>query len=208
MKLINDIFESFHKDNPSPVGELNFVNEFTLLVAIVLSAQMTDIGVNKATLNLFKTCQTPDDFVNLGLDGITEHIKSINYYKTKAKHVFELSKILQNKPISKEFDELIKLPGVGRKTANVFLNSAFNLPHIGVDTHVARLSQRLGITKEKDPIKIEKDLLKKIPKQYVLNAHKWLVLHGRYICKAQKPKCGECILKDNCKYNKEKNAKS
>ncbi len=200
MKLIEKIFTTFNEQNPNPVGELFFINDFTLLVAIVLSAQMTDVGVNKVTTKLFLNCKTPADFINLGIDKLTESLSSINYYKTKAKHVFELSKILNEKSIPNNFDELINLPGVGQKTANVFLNAAFHMPYIGVDTHVARVSQRLGITTENNLLKIEKDLMKKIPKEYILNAHKWLVLHGRYICKATKPKCSECLVKEYCKY--------
>lgn len=202
MKPVELIFQTFENQNPDPKGELFFVNNFTLLVAIVMSAQMTDVGVNKITRNLFLEYAKPIDFIQLGVDGIAEKIKSINYYKTKAKNIYNLSIILSQKEIPDSFEELIKLPGVGRKTANVFLNAAFKKNTIGVDTHVMRVSKRIGITNKETPEEVEKDLLKKIPEKYLLRAHHWLVLHGRYVCKAKGPMCNKCILKNQCRYGK------
>jgi endonuclease-3 len=199
-KNVVEIFNKFLQHNEDPKGELFYINNFTLLIAVVMSAQMTDAGLNKVTKDFFQKYNTPQLIVELGLDKLTEAIKSINYYKTKAKNVYKLSQILLNSEIPSTQEGLLKLPGVGIKTANVFLNAAFNLPKIGVDTHVARVSQRLGFTKNTDVLKIEQDLYKIIPQEFILKSHKWLILHGRYICKAKNPQCQKCFLKENCKY--------
>ncbi|MCF8462604.1 MAG: endonuclease III, partial [Rickettsiaceae bacterium] len=189
--------------NPNPKTELIFNNNFTLLIAIILSAQATDKSVNKATEILFKEYNNPKDILKLGLDGLKEHIKIIGLYNSKATNIIELCKLLllQNEKIPDNFTDLIKLPGVGRKTANVYLNIVHKMHNVAVDTHVARVSKRLGLTSFDNPQKIEQDLLNSIPSKFLSNAHNWLVLHGRYICKARKPLCKECFLAENCKYN-------
>jgi len=197
------MFEIFEKNNPEPKGELDYVNNFTLLVAVVLSAQATDKGVNKATKALFEIADTPEKMLALGQDGITEYIKSIGLYRNKAKNVFALSQLLIEKfnskiPTTKE--QLETLPGVGRKTANVVLNIAFGEHTIGVDTHLFRVSNRTGLAPGKNPLEVEKLLEKIIPEQYLLHAHHWLILHGRYICKARSPNCKNCIISSICRY--------
>ncbi len=199
-----DIVETFTRlrdQNPNPQSELNYHNNFTLLVAVVLSAQATDKGVNKATDKLFEIADNPKDMYALGLDGLKEYIKTIGLYNSKANNVIKLCKILIDEydgeiPDSRE--ELQKLPGVGRKTANVVMNIAFGEPTIAVDTHVFRLSNRLGLAKGKTPDEVESGLSKIVPSEFKLHAHHWLILHGRYVCKAQKPTCSTCILKDLC----------
>jgi len=201
---INKIFEIFSKNNPNPKTELISNNEFTLLVAIVLSAQATDKGVNKATEKLFKIADSAEKIYALGEENLKTYIKTIGLYNSKAKNIIALSKKLMemNNVIPNDLNELQKLPGVGRKTANVFLNCARKQPLIGVDTHVERVSNRIGIINAKNPLETEKKLTKKIPNQWKLHAHHWLILHGRYICKARKPECSNCMIIDLCKYKK------
>lgn len=187
--------------------ELNFENPFTLLVAVVLSAQATDKGVNRATDNLFKIVKSPEEMVNLGEDKLLSIINSINLYRGKARNLIALSKILIEKhksQVPNTREDLEALPGVGRKTANVVLNVAFGLPTVAVDTHVLRVSNRLGISEHKDPTKVEHDLMKYIPESYLGVAHSLLIMHGRYVCKAIKPLCGECVIKEYCEYYKKR----
>ena len=200
---INKIFEIFEFDDPAPKTELNYKNDYTLLVAIVLSAQATDVGVNKATKKLFEVVESPDKMIDLGEQGLKEYIKTIGLYNSKAKNVIELSRNLIDQHegnVPDNFDDLIKLPGVGRKTTNVFLNCFYGVDTIGVDTHVFRVANRTGITKAKNTEQSEKQLLKKIPKQCRKYAHHWLILHGRYVCKARKPDCKSCKILDLCEY--------
>jgi endonuclease-3 len=191
----------FEKQNPHPKIELDYLNTYTLLVAIVLSAQSTDVGVNKATKALFSKYNTPQSMLELGLEGLKGYIKTIGLYNNKAKNIIALSQILIQQYDSKvpaTMQALIELPGVGRKSANVLLANAFNMPTMGVDTHVSRVANRLGLSSSTDPDKIEQDLLKAIPAQYLPRAHHWLVLHGRHTCKAIKPLCAKCIIYDIC----------
>lgn len=204
INTINKIFIIFSTLRKNPRTELIYVNNFTLTVAVVLSAQSTDISVNKATSELFKNYQNPEDFLILGESNLKKYIKTIGLYNTKAKNIIALSKILVDKYNSKlpeNFNDLINLPGVGRKTANVILNCAFQRPTMGVDTHVARVSRRVGLTLELTTKKIEMDLLKKIPKKWLKKAHNWLILHGRYICKSRNYKCKVCSICHLCNYN-------
>lgn len=203
---INEIFTIFAEANPEPKTELVAPNEFTLLVAIILSAQATDISVNKATKPLFKIADNPKKIHDLGEENLKKYIKTIGLYNSKAKNIILLTKILlaQNNIIPDNVAELEKLPGVGRKTANVFLNCARNKPIIGIDTHVQRVSNRIGLVKSKTTLETERQLMKKIPKNWLLHAHHWLILHGRYVCKARKPLCPNCQIISLCKYkNKE-----
>ncbi len=200
---IEAIFRRFHDAEPEPKGELDAVNTFTLLVAVVLSAQATDAGVNKATPALFRLADTPAKMVALGEDRIRDLIKTIGLYKTKAKNVFLLSKALEEEhggavPASRE--ALQALPGVGRKTANVVLNIAFGEPTIAVDTHIFRLANRIGLAPGKTPDEVERRLEAIIPAAYKRHSHHWLILHGRYVCKARKPDCGRCLIADLCKW--------
>lgn len=201
--LVNQIFKLLSKNNPHPKTELEYYNDFTLAVAVILSAQATDISVNKATKNIFPKYDTPLQFLELGESKFKELIKTIGLYNSKAKNIIALCKILVDKYDSKlpsKFEDLIKLPGIGRKTANVILNCAFGKHTIAVDTHVHRVSNRLGLSYSKTPSIVENELINIIPDQWLPHAHNWLVLHGRYICKARKPLCGKCHLKDCCKY--------
>lgn len=201
---IEGLFDAFSKQNPEPEGELNYVNVFTMLVAVVLSAQATDVGVNKATEKLFKIADTPEKMVALGLDEITAHVRTIGLYRNKAKNVLALSKQLIsefNSEVPQTRAELESLPGVGRKTANVVLNIAFGQPTIAVDTHLFRVGNRTGIAPGTTPLDVELGLEKRVPKQHLLHAHHWLILHGRYVCKARKPDCASCVIIDFCKYN-------
>lgn len=198
---LDNIFVAFASANPNPETELYYTNNFTLLIAVVLSARMTDKGVNKVTPALFKTADTPEKMLELGIENLKEYIKTVGLYPTKAKNIIALSEILirdHKSQIPTEIEELIKLPGVGRKTANVVLNCAFGIATIPVDTHVQRVSNRLGMSKTNNPDSIEQELLKIIPTKWLPNAHHWLVLHGRYICKARKPLCSECIVSKWC----------
>ena len=198
---IPEIFRRFAAHNPEPKGELNSVNSYTLLVAVILSAQATDVGVNKATAALFKVVDTPEKMVKLGLDKLKTYIKTIGLYNAKAGNVIKMSQILIDKFGSKvpdNMDDLVSLPGVGRKTANVVLNIAFGQPTIAVDTHVFRVSNRLGIAKGTTVEAVEQQLDKVIPAEFKRHAHHWLILHGRYICKARTPHCNDCFLNDIC----------
>jgi endonuclease-3 len=200
---VEAIFARFHEIEPEPKGELDYVNAYTLLVAVVLSAQATDVGVNKATKRLFELASNPGDMVALGLDAITEHVKTIGLYRGKAKNVLALSQLLLERhggevPDSRE--ALEALPGVGRKTANVVLNIWFKQPAIAVDTHLFRVSNRTGIAPGATPLAVELGLLKVIPPQYMLHAHHWLILHGRYVCKARKPECWRCEIRQWCRF--------
>lgn len=199
---IYELFRRFHEAEPEPKGELNYVNPFTLLVAVVLSAQATDIGVNKATGPLFAVADTPEKMFALGEEGIRDYIKTIGLFNAKAANVYKLCQILieeHNSEVPQTREELVKLPGVGRKTANVVLNMAFGQPTIAVDTHLFRLGNRLGLAKGKTPDEVELKLEKVIPDEFKMHAHHWLILHGRYICKARKPLCEKCIVHDLCK---------
>jgi endonuclease-3 len=200
---IAETFRRFHEANPHPEGELESVNTFTFLVAVVLSAQATDEGVNKATRALFKAADTPEKMVALGEDRVRDLIKTIGLFRNKAKNVILLSKALIEKhgsQVPSTREELEALPGVGRKTANVVLNISFGHPTIAVDTHLFRVSNRVGLAPGKTPLAVEQGLLKAIPPQYLLHAHHWLILHGRYVCKARKPECSRCLINDLCLY--------
>ncbi|WP_068084493.1 endonuclease III [Polycladidibacter stylochi] len=203
---IKQLFDRFYENNPEPKGELDHTNDFTLLVAVVLSAQATDAGVNKATKNLFIIADSPEKMVALGEDRIREEIRTIGLYRNKAKNVYALSKKLIEKhsgEVPQTREALEALPGVGRKTANVVLNIAFGQPTIAVDTHLFRIGNRLVLAPGKTPLEVERKLEKLIPREYIMQAHHWLILHGRYICKARKPECAKCIIFDLCK-SKEK----
>ena len=197
------IFARFHQIEPEPKGELDYLNAFTLLVAVVLSAQATDAGVNKATSRLFALAPTPAAMVALGLDQITELIRTIGLYRGKAKNVLALSQILLDQhggEVPGTREALEQLPGVGRKTANVVLNIWFKQPTIAVDTHLFRVGNRTGLAIGATPLEVEEKLHRIVPKQYLLHAHHWLILHGRYICKARKPECWRCPIREWCRY--------
>jgi endonuclease-3 len=201
---IVEVFERFKKANPDPKTELSSRNPFTLLVSVVLSAQATDVSVNKATESLYKVADTPQKMLALGEEGLISYIKSVGLYRTKARHVIELCRILLDRfggEVPRTREELMELPGVGRKTANVVLNVAFGEPTMPVDTHLLRISPRIGLSSGTTPIDVERDLLERIPAAYLNNAHHWLILHGRYVCIARKPKCGECVIAGVCKKN-------
>ncbi|MCF8496412.1 MAG: endonuclease III [Alphaproteobacteria bacterium] len=200
---IHEFFSRLRVQNPAPQTELQFTNTYTLLVAVVLSAQATDLGVNKATKALFQIVDTPEKMLELGLEGLREHIKTINFHNTKAKNVIALSEILVREhggQVPSTRDELTALPGVGRKTANVVLNVAFGEHTMAVDTHIFRVSNRTGLAPGKTPEKVEEALMKAVPDEFALHAHHWLILHGRYTCKAIKPRCAECMVYDLCAY--------
>ena len=199
---IQKMFAIFEERNPHPKGELNSVNTYTLLVAVILSAQATDAGVNKATDALFKKDDTPEKMVKLGVDGLKDYIKTIGLYNSKAANVVDMSRQLiskHNSEVPATLDELIALPGVGRKTANVILNIAFGHPTIAVDTHVFRVSNRTGLASGETVEIVERKLEKSIPPAYKRHAHHWLILHGRYICKARNPDCANCPISSLCK---------
>ena len=200
---IDRSFEKLAAIMPEPKTELNFVNPYTLLVAVALSAQATDVSVNKATAPLFKIVTTPEEMMALGLDKLKDYIKTIGLYNTKAKNVMAMAEILileHNSQVPEDRDLLEKLPGVGRKTANVVLNEAYGHPTIAVDTHIFRLGNRTGMAVGATPIKVEKLLEMRVPDAYKKQAHHWLILHGRYTCVARKPKCGNCVIYDECMY--------
>jgi len=202
------IFERLRAANPHPKSELDHRTPFELLVAVVLSAQATDKGVNKATERLFPVANTPAAMLALGVDGLIPHVQSIGLFRNKAKHIVALSGILLREhggkvPANRE--ALEKLPGVGRKTANVVLNVAFGQPTIAVDTHVFRVANRMGLAPGKNPDEVERKLVKFVPDEFKPHAHHWLILHGRYVCVARSPKCGTCALRDLCEY-RDKNA--
>jgi endonuclease-3 len=198
-----EIFERFRAANPHPKSELAFRSPFELLVAVVLSAQATDKSVNLATQKLFKEFNTPARIAKLGVAGLEEFIRTIGLFRTKAKNVVALSKILLDKhggEVPSTREALESLPGVGRKTANVVLNVAFGQPTMAVDTHIFRVSNRTGLAAGKDVLSVEQKLLKTIPPEFLQHAHHWLILHGRYVCLARKPKCPECPIRDLCDY--------
>nr|WP_197421114.1 endonuclease III [Kordiimonas lipolytica] len=200
---IFEFFARLAEDNPNPEGELEYVNDFTLLVAVVLSAQATDVGVNKATRSLWPVADTPEKMLALGVDGLKEHIKTIGLYNSKAENVIKLCRDLIDKhggKVPQTREELVALAGVGRKTANVVLNIAFGQPTCAVDTHIFRVSNRTGLAPGKNVDKVEEALMKVIPDPFKLHAHHWLILLGRYICKARKPDCAKCKLTDICLY--------
>jgi len=203
-EAIHEVFRRFHALNPEPKGELDYVNPFTLLVAVVLSAQATDAGVNKATKRLFELADSPEKMLALGEDRVRELIRTIGLFRTKAKNVILLSQKLISEfggtvPANRE--ALVSLPGVGRKTANVVLNIAFGQPTIAVDTHLFRVSNRLPLAPGKTPEQVESGLEKVIPEEFRLHCHHWLILHGRYLCKAIRPECWRCPVNDLCRFN-------
>ena len=189
--------------NPNPKGELNYINSYTLLVAVVLSAQATDVSVNKATKNLFKIAKTPEQMLDLGEANLKNHIKTIGLYNSKAKNIINLSLMLKTKHrsiIPQDLETLQQLPGVGRKTANVVLNMAFGHPTIAVDTHVFRIANRTGLAEGKTPLEVEKILTRITPNKFKHHAHHWLILHGRYVCKSRKPDCPNCVVREYCNF--------
>lgn len=202
----NDIAQFYARlrdANPAPTTELHYATPFQLLVAVILSAQATDVGVNKATARLFPAAPTPDTMLALGEDGLTEYIKTIGLYRTKAKNVIATCRLLLERhggEVPAERAALEALPGVGRKTANVVLNTAFGQPTIAVDTHIFRLGNRTGLAPGKTVDEVEKKLLRVTPDEFKKDAHHWLILHGRYVCKARKPECGRCVVVDLCTY--------
>ena len=201
-----DIFEFYRRlaeSNPAPETELEYVNPYTLLVAVALSAQATDVGVNKATRTLFAEARTPQAMLELGEEGLKQHIKTIGLFNTKAKNVIAAARILVDEfggEVPRERDKLEQLPGVGRKTANVVLNVAFGQPTIAVDTHIFRVGNRTGLAPGKNPLEVELKLEKNTPQPFITHAHHWLILHGRYICKARTPECWRCPVADLCAY--------
>src|SRR5271155_3182030 len=195
------IFERLAAANPAPKGELQYINPFTLLVSVVLSAQATDAGVNKATPALFAIADTPEKMAALGVERLEERIKTVGLYRTKAKNLIALSRAIVERhggETPRNREELEALPGVGRKTANVVLNTVFGEPTLAVDTHVFRVANRLGIAPGKTPREVEDGLMQVIPLRYLPHAHHWLILHGRYTCKARAPECGRCVINDLC----------
>ncbi len=204
---IREIFTRFHAADPEPKGELEHVNAYTLLVAVVLSAQATDAGVNRATRPLFKVADTPQKMLDLGEEGLTGYIRTIGLYRNKAKNVIKLSRILVQDyggEVPNSRAALQALPGVGRKTANVVLNMWWHFPAQAVDTHIFRVGNRTGIAVGKDVAAVERAIEDNVPVDFLLHAHHWLILHGRYRCKARKPLCGTCLIRDLCQYE-EKN---
>ncbi|MFP3404827.1 Endonuclease III [compost metagenome] len=198
-----EIFRRLHEDNPAPKTELAYTTPFELLVAVTLSAQSTDVGVNKATARLFPVANTPEAIYALGVEGLSAYIKTIGLYNSKAKNVIEACRLLierHDSQVPETREALEALPGVGRKTANVVLNTAFRQPTMAVDTHIFRVSNRTGIAPGKTVLEVEKKLVKFVPKDYLLDAHHWLILHGRYVCQARKPRCGSCRIEDLCEY--------
>ena len=198
-----EMFQRWREANPHPTTELQFSTPFELLIAVLLSAQATDAGVNKATAKLFPVANTPQAMLDLGLEGIMQYTRTIGLYKTKSKHIIETCKILVQQyggEIPRTREELEALPGVGRKTANVVLNTAFRQPVMAVDTHIFRVANRTKLAPGKNVREVEDKLMKFIPKEFLLNAHHWLILHGRYTCKAQKPQCSKCLIYDLCEY--------
>ncbi|WP_293448121.1 endonuclease III [Planktotalea sp.] len=201
--IMREIFTRFRDSEPEPKGELDHTNAYTLVVAVALSAQSTDIGVNKATAELFKIADTPQKMLDLGVEGVIEHIKTIGLFRNKAKNVIKLSQILVDEfggVVPNSRAALVSLPGVGRKTANVVLNMWWNYPSQAVDTHIFRIGNRTGICPGKDVDVVEKAIEDHVPVDFQQHAHHWLILHGRYICKARKPVCSNCIIKDLCPF--------
>jgi len=202
-QTISEVFRRFQASEPEPKGELNHVNAYTLVVAVALSAQATDAGVNKATDALFKVADTPEKMLELGESGLTEYIKTIGLFRQKAKNVIKMSQILVDQyggQVPSSRAALQGLPGVGRKTANVVLNMWFHFPAQAVDTHVFRVCNRTGIAPGKDVVAVERTIEDNVPVEFQQHAHHWMILHGRYICVARKPKCGACIIRDLCPF--------
>jgi endonuclease-3 len=202
-KKIREIFKRFKKANPHPTTELIYRSPFELLIAVILSAQATDKSVNNATKTLYKVANTPEKILALGLTLLKKYISSIGLYNTKAKNIMATCKMLieqYHSQVPNDRASLETLPGVGRKTANVILNTCFGQPTMAVDTHIFRVANRIGLAKGKTPLEVEKQLLQNIPKEFLQDAHHWLILHGRYVCVARKPKCPECLIKDLCEF--------
>lgn len=198
-----EIFSRLREANPNPTTELNYQSDFELLIAVILSAQATDVGVNKATAKLYPIANTPKAIYALGVNGLSDYIKTIGLYNSKAKNVIATCKLLMdehNSEVPNDRAALEALPGVGRKTANVVLNTAFGHPAMAVDTHIFRVSNRTKIAPGKTVLAVEKGLMKFIPSEFLIDAHHWLILHGRYTCIARKPRCGSCIISDLCEY--------
>ncbi len=200
---IADFYARLAAANPAPTTELLYASPFQLLVAVILSAQATDVGVNKATARLFPVAPTPEAILTLGEDGLTEYIKTIGLFRTKAKNVIATCRMLVERhgsQVPEERAALEALPGVGRKTANVVLNTAFGQPTIAVDTHIFRVGNRTGLAPGKTPLAVEQKLLRVTPAEFTRDAHHWLILHGRYVCKARKPECARCVVADLCRF--------
>ena len=198
-----EIFRRLHDENPEPKTELAYSTPFELLVAVTLSAQATDVSVNKATAKLFPVANTPEAIYALGVEGLSDYIKTIGLYNSKAKNVIETCRILiaeHGGEVPRTREALEALPGVGRKTANVVLNTAFRQLAMAVDTHIFRVSNRTGIAPGKNVVEVENKLMKFVPKEFLLDSHHWLILHGRYVCQARKPRCGSCRIEDLCEY--------
>lgn len=198
-----EIYRRLQAGNPAPTTELDYQSPFELLVAVILSAQATDIGVNKATQKLFPRAHTPAAILELGVDGLKSYIRTIGLFNSKAANIIKTCRILQDQhggEVPRTREALEALPGVGRKTANVILNTAFGEPTIAVDTHIFRVANRTGLARGKTPLEVEKRLVKFTPEEYRKDAHHWLILHGRYVCKARKPLCGDCVIHDLCEY--------
>jgi len=200
-----EIFTRWREKNPHPTTELNYQSPFELLIAVILSAQATDIGVNKATDKLYPVANTPEAILDLGLTDLKKYVKTIGLYNTKAANIMKTCQILVEQhggKVPEDRESLEALPGVGRKTANVVMNTAFGQPTIAVDTHIFRVSNRTGIAPGKNVVEVEKRLIKFIPDEFKLDAHHWLILHGRYVCKARTPDCPDCLINDLCEYTK------
>jgi len=198
-----EIFERLRAANPEPTTELVYRTPFELLVAVILSAQATDRSVNLATARLFPVANTPEQILALGEDGLKAHIRTIGLFNSKAKNILETCRLLLERhggEVPRDRKALEALPGVGRKTANVILNTAFGEPTMAVDTHIFRVANRIGLAKGRTPLAVEKGLLKHVPAEFLKDAHHWLILHGRYVCQARKPRCGECVIADLCEY--------
>ena len=201
---IEPFFATLKAANPSPQTELEYTNVFELLSAVLLSAQATDVGVNKATRKLFPVANTPQAILDLGLEGLEGYIKTIGLYRSKAKHLMQTCQILVERhggQVPRTREELEALPGVGRKTANVVLNVAFGQPTMAVDTHIFRVSNRTGLAPGKNPLAVELQLMKRVPAAYAVDSHHWLILHGRYVCQARKPRCWECAVAQYCDFS-------
>ena len=197
------IFSRLREENPNPTTELQYSNPFELLIAVILSAQATDVGVNKATAKLYPVANTPEQIAALGVDGLKTYIRTIGLFNSKAENIIKTCRILieqHESQVPADRESLQALPGVGRKTANVVLNTAFGQPTMAVDTHIFRVSNRTRIAPGKTVLEVEKKLLRHVPKEFMVDAHHWLILHGRYICTARKPRCGACVIEDLCEF--------
>jgi endonuclease-3 len=197
------IFERLREANPHPTSELNYSSTFELLISVILSAQATDKGVNKATAKLYPVANTPEAIYALGEEGLKHYIKTIGLFNSKGKNIIKACRLLidkHNSKVPEDREALEELPGVGRKTANVVLNTAFGHPVMAVDTHIFRIGNRTGIAPGKNPLEVEKRLMRLVPKEFLLDAHHWLILHGRYTCIARKPRCGSCLIEDLCEF--------